>query len=66
MLYTDGITEPLNDEGREFGEHRLVETLLRHRERDSRRLLQLIVDEVQRFGPHEQRDDITLVVARCR
>ena len=66
VLYTDGITEPLNDEGREFGEHRLLETLLRHRERDSRRLLQLIVDEVQRFGPHEQRDDITLVVARCR
>ena len=34
-LYTDGITESFNDAGEEFGEHRLVESLRRHRERSS-------------------------------
>jgi len=65
VLYTDGITESLNDAGDEFGEGRLVDALLRHRERDPRTLLQAIVDEVQQFGPQELRDDITLVVAKC-
>jgi len=26
----------------------------------------LTVDEVRRYSPHEQQDDITLVVAKCR
>jgi hypothetical protein len=25
-----------------------------------------IVDEVKQFSPHEQYDDITLIVAKCR
>jgi serine phosphatase RsbU (regulator of sigma subunit) len=65
-LYTDGITESFDDAGEEFGEERLVEALLKHRERPSRALLDSIVDEVRRFSPHEQHDDITLIVAKCR
>ena len=65
-LYTDGITESFNDAGEEFGEHRLVEALRRHREMASQSLLKAIVDEVRQFSPHEQHDDITLIVAKCR
>jgi serine phosphatase RsbU (regulator of sigma subunit) len=65
-LYTDGITESCNDAGEEFGEHRLVEVLRRHREMASQSLLKAIVDEVRQFSPHEQHDDITLIVAKCR
>jgi len=25
-----------------------------------------VVEEVRKFSPHEQSDDITLIVARCR
>jgi serine phosphatase RsbU (regulator of sigma subunit)/catechol 2,3-dioxygenase-like lactoylglutathione lyase family enzyme len=64
-LYTDGITESFNDAGEEFGEERLIEALRRRRDLSSPALLRSIVDEVRQFGPHEQHDDITLIVARC-
>ena len=66
VLYTDGITESFNDASEEFGEQRLIEALRRHRELPSQALLASIVDEVRRFSPHEQHDDITLIVAKCR
>jgi serine phosphatase RsbU (regulator of sigma subunit) len=65
LLYTDGITESFNAIGEEFGEERLIQTLRRHRELFSRDLLQAIVNEVKRFSPQEQFDDITLIVAKC-
>jgi serine phosphatase RsbU (regulator of sigma subunit)/uncharacterized glyoxalase superfamily protein PhnB len=65
-LYTDGVTEAFNEAGEEFGEHRLIEALRRHRELPSPALLRAIVDEVLRFSPHEQHDDITLILAKCR
>ena len=65
-LYTDGITESFNAQGEEFGEDRLVESLRRHREQSSPGLVASIVDEVRKFSPHEQSDDITLIVAKCR
>ena len=64
-LYTDGISESLNQGGEEFGEQGLIAALRRNREVSSAALVESIVDEVQRFGPHEQHDDITLIVARC-
>ena len=65
-LYTDGITESFNAAGEEFGEQRLIEALRRGDGVSSQELLTSIVDEVRRFSPHEQHDDITLIVARCR
>jgi len=64
-LYTDGITESFNDAGEEFGEERLIAALRRHRKLPSQDLLNGIVDEVRRFSPHEQHDDITLIIAKC-
>jgi serine phosphatase RsbU (regulator of sigma subunit) len=64
-LYTDGITESCNEAGEEFGERRLIAALLRNRQLSPQSLLRSIVDEVQQFSSHEQRDDITLVIARC-
>src|SRR3989442_423607 len=61
-LYTDGITESFNGAGEEFGEQRLIEALRRHRELSSQALLASVVDDVQQFSPHEQQDDITLIV----
>ena len=65
-LYTDGITESFNAAGDEFGEHRLLEALQRHRALAPLAALTSIVDEVARFGPHEQHDDITLILAHCK
>jgi serine phosphatase RsbU (regulator of sigma subunit) len=65
-LYTDGITESLSDAEEEFGEQRLIEALRQHRELSSQAVLGSIVNEVKHFSPHEQHDDITLIVAKCR
>jgi serine phosphatase RsbU (regulator of sigma subunit) len=65
-LYTDGVTEAFNDAQEEFGDQRLVEALRRHREQSSQAMVSSIVDEVRRFSPHEQYDDITLIVAKRR
>jgi serine phosphatase RsbU (regulator of sigma subunit)/catechol 2,3-dioxygenase-like lactoylglutathione lyase family enzyme len=65
-LYTDGITESCNDAEEEFGEQRLIEALRRHRELPTQDLLASIVDDVRQFSAHEQKDDITLIVATGR
>src|SRR6266481_2956871 len=64
-LYTDGITEAFSPHREEFGEERLVEALRRHRALPPCELLSSVVDEVRRHSPHEQNDDITLIVAKC-
>ena len=63
-LYTDGITESFNENRDEFGEDRLIESLRRHRRLPSQSLLENVVDDVRRFAPHEQHDDITLIIAK--
>jgi serine phosphatase RsbU (regulator of sigma subunit) len=65
-LYTDGITESFNAAGDEFGELRLLEALGRHSALAPSDALTSIVDEVARYSPQEQHDDITLILARCK
>jgi serine phosphatase RsbU (regulator of sigma subunit) len=64
-LYTDGITESFSENEEEFGEARLIESLRRHRHLAPQALIASIVNDVRNFSPQEQRDDITLIVARC-
>jgi len=66
VLYTDGVTESFDGAGEEFGEYRLIESLRRHREQSAAVLVASIVDDLKKFCPHEQSDDITLIVAKCR
>jgi serine phosphatase RsbU (regulator of sigma subunit)/catechol 2,3-dioxygenase-like lactoylglutathione lyase family enzyme len=65
-LYTDGATESFADNDEQFGEQRLIQTLERHGNLPAEALVNAILDEVRRFSPREQQDDITLIVARCR
>ena len=65
-IYTDGITEAFNANDEEFGEGRLVEALQTHRTLAPGDLVAAIYDEVRRFSPEEQRDDMTVIVARCK
>jgi serine phosphatase RsbU (regulator of sigma subunit)/predicted enzyme related to lactoylglutathione lyase len=65
-FYTDGVSESFNEAGEEFGESRLIEALRQHRELAPPDLVGSLVEHVRRFSPNGQRDDITMVVARCR
>jgi serine phosphatase RsbU (regulator of sigma subunit) len=65
-LYTDGVTEAASPDEEEFGEQRLLDCLKLHRDSSSNDLVSAVIDEVRRYSPHEQQDDITLIVAKCR
>jgi serine phosphatase RsbU (regulator of sigma subunit)/catechol 2,3-dioxygenase-like lactoylglutathione lyase family enzyme len=65
-LYTDGVTESVNEAGEEFGQDGLIDALSSKRELPSHLLLGSLLQEVRQFGSPEQQDDITIVVARCR
>jgi len=64
-LYTDGVTEAANGDGEEYGEHRLLDCLQRNRHLPSHLQIAAVLEEVRRHSPHEQQDDITLIVAKC-
>ncbi|HEX8894771.1 MAG TPA: SpoIIE family protein phosphatase [Terriglobales bacterium] len=65
LLYTDGVTEALNEEGEEFGEERLLKAARQNCQLSLPELLLAVADQARRFSPHEQSDDITLIVAKC-
>jgi len=66
VLYTDGVTESFNQAWEEFGEQRLIESLKTYRELPPQAVIAAIVNRVKQFSPHEQHDDITLIVGKCR
>jgi serine phosphatase RsbU (regulator of sigma subunit) len=63
-LYTDGVTESMDHALEEYGEDRLVESLRRHRHLAPDSLVTSLVADIRAFSPHEQRDDITVIVAK--
>jgi len=63
-LYTDGVTESLNQLEQEFGEERLIDLLRRKRSLPAQELALSVVDEVQSFSAKKQHDDITLIIAK--
>jgi serine phosphatase RsbU (regulator of sigma subunit) len=65
-LYTDGVTESFNEQEEDFGEQRLIDAIRSRREMSPQELLPAILEDVRRFSPREQHDDITLIVAKCR
>ncbi len=64
-LYTDGVTEAFNESQEEFGEDRLIAALQQNSALPSSDILSATINEIQHFSPHEQHDDITLIVAKC-
>lgn len=65
-LYTDGITESFDANDEEFGEERLLAALRKNRALGACEAIEAVVSEVGKFSPSEQRDDITMIVAKCR
>lgn len=65
-LFTDGVTEAYKENGEEFGEERLLEALRQHRHESATTAVGAIADQVRRFNPSEQHDDITLILAKCK
>ncbi len=65
VLYTDGVTEAVDERDEQWGEERLVELLRAGADLDSATLLGRIVAAVRRCeGARGASDDVTLIVAR--
>ena len=63
--YTDGITEPENEYGEEFGEARLIDLIAQNAEREDKDILEIVLDAVTQWtSAVEQPDDMTLLLAR--
>lgn len=65
VLFSDGVSEAMNEAEEEFGEERLKAVITSHLGRSAAELQDEILNAVDRFvGSAPQHDDITLVVAR--
>ena len=67
VMYTDGITDAMNEAQELFGRDRLQTAAMRARYRSAQAVLDSILDAVHEFvGRTEQADDLTMVVLRCQ
>ncbi len=67
VAFTDGITEPENPYGEEFGEQRLFDLLLRDAARPVEEIIERAMREVVEWtGQSALQDDMTMLVARRR
>ncbi len=67
VAFSDGLLEPENVYGEEFGTARLVSEVLRLRDNPAERLAEGLLSSVEQWaGTPEQADDMTVIVARFR
>jgi sigma-B regulation protein RsbU (phosphoserine phosphatase) len=62
VMFTDGVSEAVNAEGEEFGEERIVEASLRHRQLTAETLRHTLLELVTEFCGDEFEDDATVLV----
>jgi sigma-B regulation protein RsbU (phosphoserine phosphatase) len=66
VLYTDGVTEAINEREEEFGEQRLLSVIIENRTLAAAEILEKILTAITVFaGDRPQHDDITLMVLRA-
>jgi sigma-B regulation protein RsbU (phosphoserine phosphatase) len=66
VLFTDGLTEAPNDDGREFGSARLADAVRTAHERPAAAINTAIMKAVSTFSRGEPRDDFTLLTLKRR
>lgn len=65
VLYTDGVTEAMNDSDELFGSQRLYDLIKGNHQASASEMIQIIIDAVNQFiGETPQADDFTLVVVK--
>ena len=65
VIFTDGLTEPENVYGEEFGDKRLIDVAQRNKDGSCQQMANRLIDAAEQWsGTAEQADDMTVVVAR--
>lgn len=67
VMYTDGVTEAINNADEEFEEQRLIETIRVNRDLSAEEMRDKILSEVKKFSEDQpQSDDITLLLLKVK
>ncbi len=67
LFYTDGLSEAMDGEGKEFGEDRVRQMVVDTRHHDPRVITQNLLDTVRKFDPSvPPQDDTTTIVLKMR
>ncbi|MFC1564548.1 SpoIIE family protein phosphatase [candidate division KSB1 bacterium] len=65
LFYTDGLTETMDETGREYSEQRLYNKLAENREKEADEIIRLIINDLNSFSNSEEyRDDTTMLLFR--
>jgi phosphoserine phosphatase RsbU/P len=65
IIYTDGVTEAVNGEDEEYGEHRLSELVNISRLLQPEHIYNLVLERIRQWqGSLKQQDDITMIIAK--
>ena len=65
VAYTDGVVEPENSYGEQFGEDRLKDLLVKFAAHPSDEIVSRVVESVEQWtGAGELQDDMTMLVVR--
>jgi len=64
VLYTDGVTEAMNELDEEFDEQGLIDSVLSRREQDPSGILAGIISDVTDYCGNRISDDLTLIVCK--
>jgi phosphoserine phosphatase RsbU/P len=67
VVFTDGLIEAHNPQNEEFGEERVIETLIKNRHLSATKIERRILDAVRDWTQDaEQEDDLTLVIFKLK
>jgi serine phosphatase RsbU (regulator of sigma subunit) len=67
LLYTDGVTESMNEQKQEFGEELLISLIKEYPDAAPKEIQRLLLDRMNAFrGNAEQHDDMTLVAVKAK
>ncbi|HET9130554.1 MAG TPA: PP2C family protein-serine/threonine phosphatase, partial [Terriglobia bacterium] len=65
FFYTDGLTEAMNQKGKEFGEETVSKIVKEKRSLGAEQLQRIVITAAEEFqGEAEQHDDVTVVVVK--
>ena len=65
FFYTDGVTETMNDNKQEYGEERLLDTLIQCREQNVQKIIEAVLDDLLNYTHIDSaQDDRTMLVLK--
>jgi sigma-B regulation protein RsbU (phosphoserine phosphatase) len=63
FLFTDGLSEAMNENGEEYTEERIRQFICDSRNHEPHLIMNMILEDVQKFDPHIPPQDDTTIIA---